>query len=456
MRQFVFKMPDLGEGTVDAEIVAWHAKPGDTVAEDQLIVEVMTDKAAVEVPAPVSGRVVSITGAPGDKVAVGSPLIVFDVSDGAAAVAGGATKTAVVTSAAGTAQTPAVAPARAAAVGSAAAPGTDAAVGSGAAPGTEAAVGSAVARASAAALASVAAPVPPARQGRVMASPANRRRAREAGIDLSRVVGSGPGGRILREDLAAAPRPAPRSVPARADVPAETSEIKIIGLRRLIAERMSEAKRNIPHFAYVEEVDVTELESLRQHLNLSRPADAASLTYLPLVVMALTRAVESFPQCNVLHDAERGVLVRHRAVHVGIATQTPDGLKVPVVRNAQSLGIWEVADEIRRLAERARNNKATRDELVGSTITVTSLGKLGGIASTPIINAPEVAIIGLNKAIERPVVRHGAVVVRRIMNLSSSFDHRFVDGYDAAAMIQALKELLEHPATIFIPKVESK
>jgi 2-oxoisovalerate dehydrogenase E2 component (dihydrolipoyl transacylase) len=294
-----------------------------------------------------------------------------------------------------------------------------------------------------------------------MASPANRRRAREAGIDLSTVVGSGPGGRILREDLGAAPAaPASSSsvqpVLDRADVSAETSEIKVIGLRRLIAERMSEAKRNIPHFAYVEEVDVTELESLRHHLNLSRPEDAASLSYLPLVVMALTRVLESFPQCNVLYDAERGVLVRHRAVHVGIATQTPDGLKVPVVRNAQSLGLWEVAAAIRRLAERARSNKATRDELVGSTITVTSLGKLGGIASTPIINAPEVAILGLNKAIERPAVHHGAVAVRRIMNLSSSFDHRFVDGYDAAAMIQALKELLEHPAAIFIPKVKSK
>jgi 2-oxoisovalerate dehydrogenase E2 component (dihydrolipoyl transacylase) len=235
-----------------------------------------------------------------------------------------------------------------------------------------------------------------------------------------------------------------------------TTEIKVIGLRRLIAERMSEAKRNIPHFAYVEEVDVTELESLRLHLNLSRPADAGNLSYLPLVVMALTRVLESFPQCNVLYDAARGVLVRHRAVHVGIATQTPDGLKVPVVRNAQSLGLWEVAAAIRRLAERARSNKASREELVGSTITVTSLGKLGGIASTPIINAPEVAIIGLNKAIERPVIHQGAVAVRRIMNLSSSFDHRFVDGYDAAAMIQALKELLEHPATIFIPKVPSK
>jgi 2-oxoisovalerate dehydrogenase E2 component (dihydrolipoyl transacylase) len=406
MSQYVFKMPDLGEGTVDAEIVAWHAKPGDAVTEDQLIVEVMTDKAAVEVPAPVSGRVVSISGAPGEKVAVGSPLIVFDVSDGAAAVASSAAKTA---------------PARAIT------PVPDAA------------------------------PAPPARQGRVMASPANRRRAREAGIDLATVVGSGPGGRILRDDLAAASRPGVHSVPAaRADVSAETSEIKVIGLRRLIAERMSEAKRNIPHFAYVEEVDVTELESLRQHLNLSRPADAASLSYLPLVVAALTRVLESFPQCNVLYDAERGVLVRHRAVHVGIATQTPDGLKVPVVRNAQSLGLWELAAEIRRLAERARSNKATRDELAGSTITVTSLGKLGGIVSTPIINAPEVAIVGLNKAIERPVVHHGAVAVRRIMNLSSSFDHRFVDGYDAAAMIQALKELLEHPATIFIPKVTSK
>ena len=436
MSQFIFKMPDLGEGTVDAEIVAWHTKPGDSVTEDQLIVEVMTDKAAVEVPAPVSGRVISITGAPGDKVAVGSPLIVFDVS-GDAVENGGA------------GQSSAVAPAAAQKPASGAVPS--------AAPAPSATpVPSATP-------APLAASAPPARHGRVMTSPANRRRAREAGIDLSTVVGSGPGGRILRDDLAAAARPsgaAPRATAQaalnRADVSAETSEIKVIGLRRLIAERMSEAKRNIPHFAYVEEVDVTELESLRLHLNSSRPADAGSLSYLPFVVMALTRVLESFPQCNVLYDAARGVLVRHRAVHVGIATQTPDGLKVPVVRNADSLGLWEVAASIRQLAERARSNKATREELTGSTITVTSLGKLGGIASTPIINAPEVAIIGLNKAVERPVVHHGAVAVRRIMNLSSSFDHRFVDGHDAAAMIQALKELLEHPATIFIPKVKSK
>jgi 2-oxoisovalerate dehydrogenase E2 component (dihydrolipoyl transacylase) len=407
MSQFTFKMPDLGEGTVDAEIVAWHTKPGDVVAEDQLIVEVMTDKAAVEVPAPVSGRVVSVTGAPGDKVAVGSPLIVFELSDGAAVAAPAAASAA-----------PAAKPAPPKAV-------------------------SAPAQ-------TVALPAPPtAAKGRVMTSPANRRLASEAGIDLATVAGSGPGGRILRADLQTG---ALRETSADA---ADTTEIKVIGLRRLIAERMSEAKRTIPHFAYVEEVDVTELESLREHLNHSRPKDAGSLSYLPLVVMALTRVLESFPQCNVLYDAARGVLVRHRAMHVGIATQTPDGLKVPVVRNAQSLTLWEMVAEIRRLAERARSNKATREELVGSTITVTSLGKLGGIASTPIINAPEVAIIGLNKAVERPVVVQGAVVVRRIMNLSSSFDHRFVDGYDAAAMIQALKERLEHPATIFIPTVKS-
>jgi 2-oxoisovalerate dehydrogenase E2 component (dihydrolipoyl transacylase) len=428
MSQFTFKMPDLGEGTVDAEIVAWHTKPGDTVTEDQLIVEVMTDKAAVEVPAPVSGRVVSVTGAPGDKVAVGSPLIVFELSDGAKpaeAVAASAAAPEPKTAAPTAAPTPAPVD-RPAAPASApvAKPAASAPVVKPAAPPS--------------------APAPVARQGRVMTSPANRRRASEAGIDLTTVAGSGPGGRIMRADLqTAAP---PQGVAEAAD----TTEIKVIGLRRLIAERMSEAKRNIPHFAYVEEVDVTELESLRMHLNQSRSKEAGSLSYLPLVVMALTRVIESFPQCNVLYDAARGVLIRHRAVHVGIATQTPDGLKVPVVRNAQALGLWEVAAEIRRLAERARTNKATREELVGSTITVTSLGKLGGIASTPIINAPEVAIIGLNKAVERPVVHQGAIAVRRIMNLSSSFDHRFVDGYDAAAMIQALKERLEHPATIFI------
>jgi 2-oxoisovalerate dehydrogenase E2 component (dihydrolipoyl transacylase) len=433
MSQFIFKMPDLGEGTVEAEIVAWHAKPGDSVDEDQVIVEVMTDKAAVEVPAPVSGRVVSISGEPGDKVAVGSPLIVFDVD------ANGSTPEGV-----------------------------------------------AVLDGPVAVTAPHPSPPAPLRPGRVMASPANRRRAREAGIDLTTIAGSGPGGRIVREDLitegagspggtAATDEPLADRLPRGADgraagaMPAaggpapagaptgagSTTEIKVIGLRRMIAERMSEAKRTIPHFAYVEEIDITELEALRQHLNTQLDKGQPGLTYLPWVVLALARTLESFPQCNVLYDAARGVLVRHRAVHVGVATQTPDGLKVPVVRNVQALSLWQVAADIRAVSERARSNKATREELTGSTITVTSLGKLGGIASTPVINAPEVAIIGLNKAVERPVVRGGAVVVRRIMNLSSSFDHRFVDGYDAAAMIQALKDLLEHPATIFIPKAST-
>ena len=412
MSQFVFKMPDLGEGTVDAEIVAWHTKPGDAVQEDQLIVEIMTDKASVEVPAPVSGRVLSVTGAPGDKVAVGSPLIVFDVGETASSAASP------------------LAPA-ASAPASEPAPATPAAVAAVAGNGA-------------------------ARHGRVMTSPANRRRAREAGIDLTAVLGSGPGGRILRGDLERLRTVSDDTGPAaKPDLADAVTEIKVIGVRRVIAERMSEAKRNIPHFAYVEEVDVTELESLRVHLNGIAAKGTPSMSFLPLVVLALTRVLESFPQCNVLYDAARNVLKQYRAAHVGIATQTPDGLKVPVVRNAQSLGVWEIAAEIRRLAERARGNNASREELSGSTITVTSLGKLGGIASTPIINAPEVAIIGLNKAVERPVVLQGTVVVRRMMNLSSSFDHRFVDGYDAAAMIQALKDLLEHPAMIFIPKVKT-
>jgi len=414
--QYVFKMPDLGEGTVEAEIVRWYTKPGDLVTEDQAIVEVMTDKASVEVPAPVSGRVVSITGTPGDKVAVGSPLIVFAL------------------------------------VGDAAAPS----VASVAAAAPVAAVAPIVAMAPVIAVAPVAPVAPVSGATRVMSSPANRRRAREAGLDIATLVGSGPRGRILQSDIEAAASSRtdgakPSSFESATTPAAATTEIKVIGLRRLIAERMSEAKRTIPHFAYVEEVDVTELESLRAHLNAGRDQQTPSLSYLPFVILALTRTLVSFPQCNVRYDAARGVLVRHAAVHVGIATQTPDGLKVPVVRHAETLSLWEAAAEIRRLSAAARSNRAARDELSGSTITVTSLGKLGGIASTPVINAPEVAIIGLNKAVERPVVHGGAIAIRRIMNLSSSFDHRFVDGYDAAAMIQTLREYLEHPATIFMP-----
>ncbi|HKD54021.1 MAG TPA: dihydrolipoamide acetyltransferase family protein, partial [Steroidobacteraceae bacterium] len=304
------------------------------------------------------------------------------------------------------------------------------------------------------------------RSGRVATSPAIRRRAHEAGVDLRQIAGSGPNGRIVPKDLEAyvarraQPTPlrsAPKAVPAarpaapRTAPAAATEEIKVIGLRRVIAQRMSEAKRNIPHFAYVEELDITELESLRRHLNSKLASGTPALTYLPFLALGLVRVLRDFPQCNAHYDAERGVIVRYAAVHLGVATQTPDGLKVPVVHDAQALSLWELAAAMRRVAEAARTNKATREELSGSTITITSLGKLGGIVSTPIINAPEVAIIGVNRAVERAVVVNGAIAVRLTMNLSSSFDHRFVDGYDAAAMIQALKEFLEHPATIFIP-----
>jgi 2-oxoisovalerate dehydrogenase E2 component (dihydrolipoyl transacylase) len=398
MSRHVFKMPDLGEGTVSAEVVEWKVKVGDAVKEDQVIAEVMTDKAAVEIPAPVSGTVVSITGQPGDMVAVGSELIVFETSGAPVA----------------------------------------------AAPVPEAKP--------AAAMPAAAAPAAVATTGRVMASPATRRKAHVAGVDLTTVPGSGPGGRISAQDLESviAGRASGTARPAARAQRGGIEEIKIIGVRRLIAERMGAAKRNIPHFAYVEEVDVTELEGLRQYLNSRQPKGAPPLTYLPFLVTGLVRVLEVFPQCNATHDAERNVILRHRAVHVGVATQTPDGLKVPVVRHAEARSLADLAAEIRRVSEAARSNKATREELTGSTITVTSLGKLGGIASTPVINAPEVAIIGVNKAVERPVVVDGAIAIRRIMNLSSSFDHRFVDGFDAAAMIQALKERLEHPATLFI------
>jgi 2-oxoisovalerate dehydrogenase E2 component (dihydrolipoyl transacylase) len=403
MTRFAFKLPDLGEGTVAAEIIGWSVQPGDLVSEGDTIAEMSTEKAVVELPSPVSGKVISIAGKPGDSVAVGAELIVFETSGAAA---------------------------NGAVAGAAPAP---------AAPGASA-------------------PQERARApcGRVMASPATRRRAHEAGIDLASVGGSGPGGRIEPQDLAralagkssgergAAP---PASDAARAAAPG-TEEIKVIGVRRVIAQRMSEAKRNIPHFAYVEEVDVTDLEVLRQQLNSQAPATQARLTLLPFIVAALARVLADFPQCNAHYDSAREVIIRYRAVHVGIATQTRDGLKVPVVRDAQGLSVAALAAKIREVSEAARANKAKRDELMGSTITVTSLGKLGGIASTPIINSPEVAIIGVNRMIERPVVHHGAIAVRQMMNLSSSFDHRFVDGFDAAAMIQALKQRLEHPATI--------
>jgi 2-oxoisovalerate dehydrogenase E2 component (dihydrolipoyl transacylase) len=297
-----------------------------------------------------------------------------------------------------------------------------------------------------------AADAPEAPKGKVTTSPAIRKRAKEAGIDLTKIRGTGPRGRILRADLEAALSGAAAGGEA-APVPAGTgavTEIKVIGVRRLIANRLQAAKREIPHFAYVEEVDVTALESLRTTLNARQGSERTSLTYLPFIALALIRALKTYPQVNALYDADAGVLRQYERVHLGVATQTPDGLKVPVVHNASSRSLWDLAAEISRVADAARSNSASRQELTGSTITITSLGRLGGIASTPIINAPEMGIIGVGKAVKRPVVVEDQVVVRLMMNLSSSFDHRFVDGFDAASLIQAMKGYLEEPATIFI------
>ena len=433
MSRYVFKMPDLGEGTVSAEVVAWHVKPGDLVHEDQVMCEVMTEKAAVEMPAPVTGRILSITGQPGDMVAVGAELVVFD-TDATSAASGDAP---VAKAPAPTPPEPLTPKPQRRASDQPTTPSEKqqvAAAANGNGTGTH-------------------------KAGRVMASPASRRRAAEAGLDLATVTGTGVAGRIEPGDIdsalaAGAARGAPPSMNARAnatrDARAGTEEVKIIGLRRVIAERLTESAKSIPQYSYVEELDLTRLEALRKHLNDRRPPAAPPLTFLPFIVAALARVLEKFPQCNALYDTARGVLVKHKGVHVGIATQTPQGLKVPVVRNAESRALHDLAAEIRRVSEAARANKSPREELTGSTITVTSLGKLGGIASTPMINMPEVAIIGINKAIERAVVVDGQITVRLMMNLSSSFDHRFVDGYDAASMIQALKDLLEQPATIFI------
>jgi len=417
MSEYIFKLPDLGEGTVESEIGEWFIKVGDQVSEEDVVGTMMTDKAAVELSSPVSGKVVKLAGEPGDIVAVGAPLVIYE------------------TDATGTPQAD-TAPA---------AETAPASNGSGGEP----------------AVAAEATTATPARgRSRVMTSPAVRRMAKEASIDLAAVPGTGPGGRVTRKDFEAfvaarsgAPKEHGRTAPEpRQVVPVgETKEIKVIGLRRIIAERMTTATREVPHFTYVEEIDVTEVESLRKHLNDKNPDKSERLTLLPFLGLALIRALREFPQCNATYDKDRNVLIQHGPVHLGIATQTPDGLKVPVVHNAESLSVDALGREIRRVSEAARNNRIKKSELSGSTITITSLGKLGGIVSTPVINMPEVGIIGVNRAVNRPVVLDGQVAVRLMMNLSSSFDHRFVDGYDAAAMIQRIRELLEHPATIFLP-----
>ncbi|MBT9493796.1 MAG: 2-oxo acid dehydrogenase subunit E2 [Paucibacter sp.] len=413
------KMPDIGEGIVEVEVVAWRVQVGDLISEDQILADVMTDKATVEIPSPVHGKVLALGGEAGEVMRVGAELVRIEVAgEGAAAVIEAA---------------PVVPPLAATVVAPAPAP----------------------------AFALAPRPTPHSPQdlglgGKPIASPSVRRRAWELGIDLTQLRPSGTGGRIMHADLdGIKPQPlpavaAPTPTPAVRQAMAADEVIKITGLRRKIAQKMQESKRRIPHFSYVEEVDVTELEALREQLNSRWGGTRGKLTVLPLLVRAITRAVADFPQVNARLDDEAGVLTRYRDVHLGVAAQTDAGLMVPVLRHAQNLDLWSCAAEIKRLAEVARTGRATRDELSGSTLTLSSLGALGGIVSTPVINHPEVAIVGVNKIVERPMMRGGLVVGRLMMNLSSSFDHRVVDGMVAAQFIQAVRAQLESPALLFV------
>ena len=433
MGNYVFRLPDIGEGIAEAEIVAWHIKPGDRIDEDQATVDVMTDKATVEMTTPVSGRVVAVHGDIGQMVPVGSPLIELQL-DGedavpADAMAGPETPTLPEMVAELGTDTGALKPGPAALAPAPAPP---------AAPPAPAAF------------------TTRGRDEAPLASPATRRRAYELGIGLQFVPGTGPGGRITPEDLdsfiarggaggASVPTTAGQVLPRTG-----VNEIKIVGLRRKIAEKMQDATRRIPHFSYVEEFDLTELEALRRELNDTRTKDRPKLTLLPFFMRAVVRLAVQFPQVNARFDDDAGILRTYDGVHIGIATQTAGGLLVPVVRHAEALGLWESTRELGRVTGAARDGSATRDELTGSTITLTSLGALGGVSATPVINHPEVAIIGPNKLIERPMVINGQIAVRTMMNVSSSFDHRIVDGYDAAQFVQGLKRLIERPALLFM------
>ncbi|KDO00972.1 dihydrolipoamide acetyltransferase family protein [Pseudomonas donghuensis] len=422
MGTHVIKMPDIGEGIAQVELVEWFVKVGDTVTEDQVVADVMTDKATVEIPSPVSGKVLALGGQPGEVMAVGSELIRIEV-EGAGNVGAGLPRE----------EAPAI---TAKAPEPAAKPAAPAPV---AAP--------------AAAAHQPAAIVPREAHERPLASPAVRKRALDAGIELRYVHGSGPAGRILHDDLdafLAQPTTRSQSAPGGYAKRNDSEQIPVIGLRRKIAQRMQDAKRRVAHFSYVEEIDVTALEELRQHLNKKWGDSRGKLTLLPFLVRAMVVALREFPQINATYDDEAQVITRHGAVHVGIATQGDNGLMVPVLRHAEAGSLWSNAGEIVRLANAARSNKASREELSGSTITLTSLGALGGIVTTPVVNTPEVAIVGVNRMVERPMVINGQIVIRKMMNLSSSFDHRVVDGMDAALFIQAIRGLLEQPARLFV------
>ena len=414
MAKYVFNLPDVGEGVVEGEIVKWNVKPGDTVKEDEPLVELMTDKATVSIPSSVNGKVVSTTGKPGDMVPVGAELIVFEVKGASGSKPKSKPKPEPVAE-------PVPDPEPEPKAESVAAPPV-----------------------------SVSAPV--ASTGtKPLASPAVRRRAREAGIDLSQVSGTGPAGRISHDDMDTFISGGGRLAAVQSGLKMTgVEEVPVIGLRRKIAEKMATSKRSAAHFSYFEEVDITALESLRQHLNSTRAENQPKLTYLPFIIQGLIRAVRKFPQCNALYDEEKGIVFRHQAVHVGISTQTEDGLMVPVIKHAEARDVWDTANELVRVTTSAREKTATVDELTGSTITITSLGAMGGLGATPIINHPEVSIVSIHAARDRAVVREGEIVVRTMMNLTSSFDHRIIDGYDGALLIQELKSMLEHPATIFM------
>jgi len=434
MGRYVFKLPDVGEGIAESEIAEWRVKVGDLIQEDQPLVDMLTEKAAVEISSPVTGKILELRGNAGDMVAVGGPLVILEVEG--AGTPGADTQAAPAPVAVAPTLAPVVETQKAS-------------------PAAEA-VPSAVALAPPkSGLSSAADPgIPRAAGEKPLASPAVRRRAQELGIQLQFVAGTGAAGQIRHEDLdayiarGAGASSATGAVSSRAKRDG-VEAIKVIGMRRKIAEAMQRSKQRIPHFAYVEEVDMTDLESLRKHINSEHGIARGKLTVLPFLVRALANSIVKFPQINVTFDDEAGIAYRHAALHVGIATQTPNGLVVPVVRNAEALDLWQASNEIKRLANAARDGKAKREELSGSTITITSLGALGGIVTTPVINAPEVAILGVNKMVERPMVRQGQIVIRQMMNLSSCFDHRMVDGFDAAEFIQHIRAQLENPATLF-------
>jgi 2-oxoisovalerate dehydrogenase E2 component (dihydrolipoyl transacylase) len=461
----VIKMPDLGEGIAEVEVVEWHVKPGDSIKEDQVLADVMTDKATVEIPSPVHGTVVSLGGKIGESLAVGAELIRLEV-EGAGNVAAdkAGAAPAPVAELDAVAEKQAGEPVAVTADGNptgrlAGTPATGAAAARSANTAGKAGGSSAQAPKPGAPATSPAAhrvaPLRPAGE-KPLAAPAVRQRAWDMGIELQYVMGSGPAGRITHADLDAYVDTHQRGGRGPGGADQRYAEqhgeqaTPLIGLRRKIAEKMQEAKRRIPHFTYVEEVDVTDLEALRGQLNARYGDERGKLTLLPLLMRAVVLAIRKFPDVNARFDDDAGIVTRYNPVHLGIATQTDNGLMVPVVRNAEARDPWASAAEVARLADAARHGKALREELSGSTITITSLGPLGGIVTTPVVNWPEVAIVGVNRIIEKPVIRNGAMVARKMMNLSSSFDHRVIDGMVAAEFVQTIRGYLESPATLFV------